>query len=394
MVDPQPAEIASPDVPFDVAHAPAWWAPSAEVAVERLNAHVVEMVQFHFSPETGCPYWLDKAKSFDFNPLTDINTFADLIEHVPAMPEEVLKQRSLEHLIPKAFEGQPYHVFCTGGTTSGFPSRRPDLKVDGDFHRDYAELSTKLPEEFFPMGANWLHAGPSGPRRLPHAIPYLAELRGAAFTQAVDFDPVAVKRLIDAAKENPKLMPAVDLYMNHLRDQAIGYLRSEQFGCMFTSPPMLERITLKLLEEGKSLADFGIKGVFTGGTQLTPEFLRVMMELNPGVGIVPCYGNTLMGLAMSLPVTAENGCLIDYYAPQPNAVIELVDLDDHSKLVTTPGTYGRVRITTMTKGLLAVATLERDEAELIEPCDLYPWHGVRGVRPFGDGGKGVTVGAY
>ena len=47
-------------------------------AKEKLDAQVREVVGWHFSPETGTPFWLDKAKSFSFNPLTDVKGFDDL----------------------------------------------------------------------------------------------------------------------------------------------------------------------------------------------------------------------------------------------------------------------------------------------------------------------------
>jgi hypothetical protein len=41
-----------------------------------------------------------------------------------------------------------------------------------------------------------------------------------------------------------------------------------------------------------------------------------------------------------------------------------------------------VRLTTLTKEFFMPRFLERDEAEREPPCDLYPWDGVRNVRPF------------
>ena len=34
---------------------------------ERLDAHTREMVQWHFGPETGCPFWLKYASKLDFD---------------------------------------------------------------------------------------------------------------------------------------------------------------------------------------------------------------------------------------------------------------------------------------------------------------------------------------
>ena len=31
-------------------------------AADELDAHVAEIIKWHFSPETGCPFWLDWAK--------------------------------------------------------------------------------------------------------------------------------------------------------------------------------------------------------------------------------------------------------------------------------------------------------------------------------------------
>ena len=33
-------------------------------ARERLDAHVREIVEWHFNPDTGTPFWLEKAKAF------------------------------------------------------------------------------------------------------------------------------------------------------------------------------------------------------------------------------------------------------------------------------------------------------------------------------------------
>jgi hypothetical protein len=42
-------------------------------------AYLRAAVRWHFSPETGCPYWLTPVKALDFHPLTDVTTFEDLV---------------------------------------------------------------------------------------------------------------------------------------------------------------------------------------------------------------------------------------------------------------------------------------------------------------------------
>ena len=36
-------------------------------AQDRLDAHVRDIVRWHFDPATGCPFWLERARSFDFD---------------------------------------------------------------------------------------------------------------------------------------------------------------------------------------------------------------------------------------------------------------------------------------------------------------------------------------
>ena len=100
-----------------------------------------------------------------------------------------------------------------------------------------------------------------------------------------------------------------------------------------------------------------------------------------------------MGLAASSPSGPHNKYKITYYAPQPRAVLEVVDLDDPTKVVEY-GKTGRVKLTTLTREFFMPGFLERDEGEREEPCDQYPWDGVSGVRPFRGLAATTTIGVY
>jgi hypothetical protein len=162
---------------------------------------------------------------------------------------------------------------------------------------------------------------------------------------------------------------------------------------MFMTPKLLS--SCRTREPGTSIKKVGITGIFAGGTEFTPQYTRFAMEelLGPGVYLTPTYGNTLMGLACSKPVTPGDGYKIAYYAPQPRAVIEVVSFNDRD-LVVDYGETGRVRLTTLTRETFIPGFLERDEGEREEPCDKYPWDGVSGVRPFRKLSAQTTVGVY
>lgn len=69
--------IESPETEAQTRTTPSL-ADRVAAARARLDEHVREMIDWHFSPETGCPFWLDFAKRLDFNPREAIQGYADL----------------------------------------------------------------------------------------------------------------------------------------------------------------------------------------------------------------------------------------------------------------------------------------------------------------------------
>ena len=357
----------------------------AQEAKLQLDAHVREIVEWHFNPETGCPFWLDFAAKLEWEPRREIASFEDL-RKFPPFEDEWLRGGPVRRWLPKGQAGKPLFTFETGGTT-GVPKSR--LQIE-DFRIDYEMFSETLPDEYFPRGANWLMLGPSGPRRLRLAIEHLCQHRGG-ICFCVDLDPRWVIKLIKRGKS-----AELDRYKAHVIDQAITILEADhEIGCLFTTPKLLEQLAEELENRGTSIKATGIRGIFAGGTEFTPQFTRFAQEelLGEGVYITPTYGNTLMGLACSKPVTREDDYKITYYAPQPRAVIEVVSADARDQVVDY-GETGRVRLTTLTRDTFIPGFLERDEGERERTCDEYPWDGVSGVRPFRKLAAATTVGVY
>ena len=372
-------------------------------AQAQLDAQVREVVGWHFSPETGTPFWLEMAKTFKFNPLTDVKTAADL-KKFPLFEDDWLRGGPVRKWVPKGFADKPVYVFETGGTT-GLPKSR--IVMD-DFKIDYEMMSDTLPDRAFPRGSNWLMLGPSGPRRLRLAVEHLAQYRGG-ICFCVDLDPRWVVRCIKDRK-----LDEANRYKEHCIDQAITVLAGgHEIRCMFTTPKLLaafdEALRAGKLEAKyrelnkpippgglKSIKSAGITGIFSGGTEFTPQFTREAYEemLDEGeVYMTPTYGNTLMGLACSKPIGPEDGFKITYYAPQPRAMIEVVDPKNYDEIVPYGGT-GRVLLTTLTKEFFVPRFPERDEGEREKPYEAYPWDGVSGVRPFSELASTTVVGVY
>src|SRR6186997_3299164 len=117
-------------------------------AKQRLDAHVREIVQWHFNPETGCPFWLEYAKDLSWDPRREIQQFEDL-RKFPLFQDEWLRGGPVRRWVPKGLADKPAFVFETGGTT-GVPKSR--IAID-DFRTDYSLFSDTLPEKYFPKGS-------------------------------------------------------------------------------------------------------------------------------------------------------------------------------------------------------------------------------------------------
>jgi hypothetical protein len=346
---------------------------------EALDGWVREIVGWHFDPQTGAPFWLDFARRLDWDPRGAVQRFDDLARF-GFFQDEWLRGGPVRRWVPQAYAEKPVYVFETGGST-GVPKSRISIE---DFRIDYETFSATLPVEFFPPGADWLMLGPTGPRRLRLAVEHLAQYRGGICFM-LDLDPRWVIKLLKAGQSR-----MAEQYKQHVVEQGLTLLRAhDNIRCLFTTPKLLEALCEKV-----SLKKAGITGVFCGGTEMTPQFHRFAVEeLLEGAYFAPTYGNTLMGLAVHKPRRTEDSYDIIYYPPSPRAMIEVVDPDDPERIVSY-GETGRVRLTTLTREFFMPRFLERDEAEREPPCDLYPWDGVRNVRPFRRLQASVVEGVY
>jgi len=96
---------------------------------------------------------------------------------------------------------------------------------------------------------------------------------------------------------------------------------------------------------------------------MLPQYVRFIVEevLEGRIGFYPTYGNTLMGLAASVPLKPEDNFSVTYYAPQPRrrAARGRSKRDHEDRRYDT---WGRVELTTLTKEFFMPRFLERDEA--------------------------------
>lgn len=353
-----------------------------------LDAHVRAMVRWHFDPATGSPYWLGKRAGLGFDPLTEVQGFADLARF-PAVAEE-WRQIPAAQLIPRGCTG-PFSIWETGGTT-GPPTRI----IDGEERtRGIERVSTMLDQHGFPTwapgaggsdaataaGPGWLHLGPTGPHLVGTNVARLARLRGMLF-HTVDLDPRWVKRLYREGRPDEARR-----YTAHLVDQAVAVLESQPVAILSATPPLLQA----LCEHPRAyrLVSEQIKGIIWFGTSLSAEGLRLLEEeLLPEARLVGWYGNTLMGIACQRPRREGDPFRCIFAPPGPQAVVRVVDPANPQRRVA-PGESGQVCISLLNRELFLPWHLERDQAVRVAWQGSELWDELAQVSPLGGGGASV-----
>ena len=188
-----------------------------EQAKAKLDAHLREIINWHFSPETGCPFWLDWAKKAGWDPRKEINRFADMLKF-PHFQDEWLRDLQPEVWVPKKFKG--------ARSTFLKPAARPACRNSASAGTITKSITKSSPERFptniFRAAAAWLMVGPTGPRRLRLAIEHLANVRGSS-CYFIDLDPRWVKKVIAEKK-----FDVARAYMDHVVDQAVTILKHRE----------------------------------------------------------------------------------------------------------------------------------------------------------------------
>lgn len=312
-------------------------------------------MRWHFSPETGSQFWLDRATRLDFDPRADVKCFDDLALF-PNMTGELRHVRA-EDLVPRGYGGiaELVGVFESGGTV-GEPKRIP-------YFEDWAKQNlawthASLDARGVPRGVNWISTAPSGPHGVGHfARRQAVERAGICFT--IDVDPRWVKKLIasgDAA--------AADTYVDHLVDQVVLLLRGQDVGVLMTTPPILERLARD--EELIALINSKVKAIIWVGTQLDPAVRRrYRTETFPNVILHGTYGNTMiLGANDERPgLGLDEPCVFDTNSPFSTLTV----VDPLTRLPVSYGERGRVLMNHVSKSAFLPNNLERDLAVRIRP---------------------------
>ncbi|ATE56067.1 AMP-binding protein [Actinosynnema pretiosum] len=353
--------------------------PDARVDPDEL---VRAAMRWHFSPETGTPFWLDRRDRLGFDPLTEVRTRDDL-RLFPQTVED-LRHVPVDDLIPRGYGGKAeiVGVFESGGTT-GSPKRV--LYLADWMEREMAGAMRAMDERGYPHGVNWLSMGPSGPHDYAELTAQHARRRGGV-RFAVDFDPRWVRLCTRQGR-----VDEVERYLDHVLGQVADVLATQRVGAVQAPPPLLARLARD--EKLAQAVRDQVQVITWCGTSMdrdTRDLLR--QEVFPGTAVYGLYGSTIaLGAAFERTETDEGDSVFD--PPSPHVTFEVVDPETGKPVAV--GDTGRVVMHHLSKSALVPNNLERDVARRVAEPEGQVSHSVADVRPVEEfEGVPVIVGAY
>ena len=326
-------------------------------------------MEWHFNPETGSPFWVERAKTLTFDPRVDVKSHDDLALF-PNVAAEFREVRA-EDLIPRGYGSRPDVVgFFESGGTTGVPKRIVLMRDWQD--QMVAWSNAHLDQHGVPRAVNWLGVVPTGPHVVGELFRRHATTHGGyGFT--IDLDPRWVKRLISEDRKDD-----ANAYAEHLIDQAGHVLRTQDIGVLTITPPLLERLASR--DDLVTLVNEKVRAIRWGGTQLDPDSRRLYKdEIFPHAIFCGEYGSTMIiGVAGERP-GLPGGALCTFDPFSPYVTFTVVDPETLEQV--RYGERGQVLVNHVSKSFLLPNNLERDMAIRVRTPDGHIGDSVADISP-------------
>lgn len=311
------------------------------------EAYLRAAIAWHFGEDTGSAFWLRAAKRLDFDPVSDVKSFADL-RLFPNVVNE-LRNEPVQDLIPRGYGSSPPvpQIFESGGTT-GAPKRTVQMP---DWIAQIIQWQT---EDFanggFLRGRDFLCLMPSGPHGVGYFSRLVSQRLGAVF-HAIDIDPRWVKKLAarGAASE-------VAAYIDHVVEQAVYILQTQHVANLHTTPPLLEAIARD--DRVVDLVNDKVRYLLLSGAHVDADTLDLLRGIFPATTITMAFGSTMV-LSQAITRTTDRDTFV--FDPRtPYVVFWVIDPDTKERVPY--GQSGQVVMNHISKGMFIPNNLERDLA--------------------------------
>ncbi|MDI5963478.1 phenazine antibiotic biosynthesis protein [Streptantibioticus silvisoli] len=339
-------------------------------------------LEWHFGTETGSRFWLERAKTLDFDPIRDVRGYEDLTLFPNVVDE--LRGIPVEDLIPRGYGPHPPapKVFETGGTT-GAPKR---VILMPDWFESSINRMLAGPVFAGREPGNILIATPTGPHKIGGQYDDVVKKQNT-IKFSIDVDPRWVKKLISRGEQDQ-----VKSYVDHVLDQIEHVLETQHVGLVVITPPILRACAgrPRLVE----LINAKVAVVFWGGAHMTAdERFELSQVYFPQVRMVSRYNSAMIleGAAERAGTGAGDQVIYDPYTP----VVMFRVVDPGTGETVDHGRRGQVVMSHVSKGVFLPNNLERDSAIRVRGPEGQFGDSVADPRPVEKfGGERVIEGIY
>jgi len=337
----------------------------------KINENLERILKIHFDEKNGSEYWLKIKKNLNFDPLKDINDVKDL-DLFGFMDPNILRKYPVEIFIPKMLlKNKSELIIGSSGGRTGKPKWVAYGKETYEYNLKM--LNELMDRKKIPKGLNFLYVGPTGPHLFGKRVFDLCRLRNGLF-YSIDFDPRWVRKLKTTERKK---------YIDHLVEQTIDIIESQEIGILFTTPSMLTRFA-----QEERITNSELKAIGFSGTPMKPdEYKFFVEEAFPDVTFVGYFGNALFGVSIEVAVVDYQ---IVYQPPEPYAVFEVRDPENPESVVEY-GSRGQLLGRRLSPEFFIPAFLESDIATRFKPANGFESDSIMNPENML---KGVDYGVY
>jgi phenylacetate-coenzyme A ligase PaaK-like adenylate-forming protein len=349
--------------------------------IDDYQAYLQQAVRWHFSPQTGSPYWLERAKTLDFDPLTDVKTFEDLALF-PNIVDE-LRDVSVREMVPAGYGPTPPTptIYESGGTT-GTPKR---VIVMPDWAEQLTQLLVADLDQPALRDGGSLFVGPTGPHMFGQIQKDVAARRNSVLFY-IDLDPRWVKKLLARGADDEAAA-----YVKHIVEQAGFILRTQDITLLTTTPPLLQAIARH--DDLVDVVNSKVARIQLGGAHLDADTRDILRDIFPNIQLDNMYGSTMiLGIARTRDaVSQDDPDIHDAYSPY----ITFSVIDPATRRPVSYGERGQVVMNHISKAMFLPNNLERDTAVRVLGPDGQLGDSISEVKPVETfGGETVIEGVY
>jgi hypothetical protein len=191
---------------------------------------------------------------------------------------------------------------------------------------------------------------PSGPHGVGYFSRLVSERLGSVF-HPIDIDPRWVKKL--AARHAASEVAA---YIDHVIEQAVFILQTQNVANLHTTPPLLEAIARN--DAVVDLVNEKIRYLLLSGAHVDADTLDLLRDIFPTTTITMAFGSTMV-LSQAVTRTTDDDSFV--FDPRtPYVVFWVVDPDTGEQVPY--GQLGQVVMNHISKGMFIPNNLERDMA--------------------------------